>query len=216
MIFVDFPTKNYLGRYLHQNNLGWLTWPAECRVYAAPQPALPPADMTPAELAVLEFFQDAEKVGQLVAVLSLEDIGGKYSSWRYRMFKGVFRNYGIGALRHFEAALGRLTSQHQEGMQRCAAEIMSGLVSFVATGPRRREKIPVFFWAEIANDFADLKPVFFWQFRGMKHWCFADWNRAMDTMVPLLTKDVLGNPMKDALNDWRICMDHAFRVSRRF
>ncbi|XP_062510278.1 proteasome activator complex subunit 4-like [Corticium candelabrum] len=113
---------------------GYYCWPREMKAYA-PYNQQPPVDRTrdklsEGEAAVWNAFNSKEFVDKLVAFLSLEERKGrdKYDRIRTVMFKGLFRNFGDSFLHLFKPHLQKLCADKQESSQRCAAEIIAGLV----------------------------------------------------------------------------------------
>lgn len=119
-------------RYVHKTNVGYYTWPRDLLVHgpASRQPRLDPAAPSPQEREIEEFFGDQANVDRLVSYLSLEGKKGrdKFNNGRLLLFKGLFRNHGPRHLAHFLPHLQRLVADKQESSQRCAAEIICGLI----------------------------------------------------------------------------------------
>ncbi|CAG2057001.1 unnamed protein product [Timema podura] len=121
-------------RYLHKPYHGFYTWPKEVKIYApsSEQPSLPRSveDMNAAEQEVAEFFSHQGNVDKLVGFLSLEEKKGKdkFNGYRFMMFKGLFRNFGDYHISYFLPHLERLVLDKHESSQRCAAEILAGII----------------------------------------------------------------------------------------
>lgn len=83
------------------------------------------------EREVDEFFSDKVKVEKLIRYLSMEERKGKdkFSPSKFSMFKALFQNHGSVHFDNFMPHLERLVSDKHESSQRCAAEIISALIS---------------------------------------------------------------------------------------
>nr|CAD7425108.1 unnamed protein product [Timema monikensis] len=121
-------------RYLHKPYHGFYTWPKEVKIYApsSEQPSLPRSieDMNAVEQEVAHFFSHQGNVHKLVGFLSLEEKKGKdkFNDYRFMMFKGLFRNFGDYHISYFLPHLERLVLDKHESSQRCAAEILAGII----------------------------------------------------------------------------------------
>lgn len=122
------------SRFIHKPWVGYYAWPKELEIYApsSQQPTLDPEVrvLTDQEREVDLFFSDPENVSKFIGYLSLEEKKGKdkFNGYRFVLFKGLFRNHGDVHLKHFVPHLQRLVSVKQESSQRCAAEIVAGLI----------------------------------------------------------------------------------------
>ncbi|XP_076047764.1 proteasome activator complex subunit 4-like isoform X2 [Oratosquilla oratoria] len=121
-------------RFVHKTHYGWYTWPKPMKVYApsAEQPTLDrkEGELDPGEREVYIFFKSQDNVDKLIKFLSAEERKGrdKFDSRRFWMFKGLFRNFGDMFLTQFQHHLERLVADSQESSQRCATEIIAGLI----------------------------------------------------------------------------------------
>lgn len=119
-------------RYIHKTNIGYYTWPQELTVYApsSEQPNFDKNSLSDQEREVEKFFLDEQNVEKFIKYLSLEDKKGRdrFSTGRLLVFKGLFRNHGDSFLPIFLPHLRRLVADKQESSQRCAAEIMCGII----------------------------------------------------------------------------------------
>ncbi|RWS28736.1 proteasome activator complex subunit-like protein [Leptotrombidium deliense] len=88
------------------------------------------SDLREEETPIYDFFMRNENIEKLMSFLSLEERKGqdKFSSKKFQMFKGLFRNFGIGLLSKFKDKVTEFTSDSHESCQRCAAEVIAGLV----------------------------------------------------------------------------------------
>merc|ERR1719186_2323673 len=86
--------------------------------------------MADQEQEMFQFLQDDKNLQRLIEFLSLEEIKGKdrFDSKRFCMWKGIFRNFGFKVLEQLKEPLEKLCNDHQESSQRCAAEMMAGLI----------------------------------------------------------------------------------------
>lgn len=121
-------------RYSYKVYVGYYTWPKELMLHSASskQPKLDRefAELSPAEQEVDKFFSDPKNIDQLIKFLSLEEKKGKdkFNGFRFIMFKNLFRNHGDKHLALFVPHLERLVADKQESSQRCAAEIIAGMI----------------------------------------------------------------------------------------
>ena len=88
------------------------------------------ADLGPEEREVFLFFHDPQRLERLLKLLSLEENKGKdkFDSRKFLMWKGLFRNFGSTLLEPLKPHLEALCLDQQESSQRCAAELVAGLV----------------------------------------------------------------------------------------
>lgn len=120
--------------FVHKTHIGFYRLPRPFLVYApeSEQPRLDRTveEMSPSEAAVFEFFNSEAFVEQLTTYLSLEERKGhdRFDAKRFYMFKGLFRNYGSAFLPLFERVLMSKIASTQESNQRCALELLAGLM----------------------------------------------------------------------------------------
>lgn len=121
-------------RFVHTNYVGFYEWPKKLKIYA-PSSQQPNLDtktrvLTEHEAEIDRFFNNAQNIEKLMKYLSLEEKAGKdkFDSKRMHLFRGLFRNHGIVYLVHFMPHLERLVADKQESGQRCAAEVLAGLM----------------------------------------------------------------------------------------
>ncbi|XP_065338507.1 proteasome activator complex subunit 4A-like isoform X2 [Cloeon dipterum] len=121
-------------RYQHRTYLGYYCWPKKVEVYApySKQPCLDRTEeeMEEAEIDVFKFFNTQANIDKFIEYLSLEEKKGrdKFNSKRYILFKNLFRNYGDAHLKLFLPHLKRLVVDKNESSQRCASEIIAGII----------------------------------------------------------------------------------------
>jgi len=120
--------------FVHKTHFGYYHWPETMTVYAAEdkQPKLDRSseEMSDQEQEVFIFLQDEKNIEKLIGLLSLEENKGrdKFDSRKFLMWKGIFRNYGFKVLEKLKEPLEKLCNDQQESSQRCAAEMMCGLI----------------------------------------------------------------------------------------
>ncbi|XP_054263116.1 proteasome activator complex subunit 4-like [Macrosteles quadrilineatus] len=121
-------------RYVHNQYVSYYDWPKELKVYS-PSQEQPPLDRTREELSagereVDDFFSDPRMIDKLMSFFSLEDKKGKdkFNGMRFILFKNLFRNSGDKYVEFFKPHLERLIADKQESNQRCAAEIITGMI----------------------------------------------------------------------------------------
>ena len=86
--------------------------------------------MSEQDKEVHQFFNDSQNIDKFIEYLTVEDKTDreKFCLTQLVMYKGLFRNYGDTYLDSFLPHLRRLVADKQEISQRCAAEIISGLI----------------------------------------------------------------------------------------
>lgn len=120
--------------FVHKTHIGFACFPKPFEVYAgeSEQPKLDRGieEMSESEAAIFEAFTSETFVDQLMSYLSLEERKGqdRFDAKRFYMFKGLFRNYGPAVLPLFEKALSTRISDSQESNQRCALEVVAGML----------------------------------------------------------------------------------------
>ena len=120
--------------FVHKTHYGYYFWPRRMLVYAPEweQPALDrqPKDMEPEERCFLQFFSEPERVARLIELLSLEEHKGKdkFDPRKFVLWKGLFRNHGDSCLEVLKPHVERLYAAPHESEQRCAAEMLAGLI----------------------------------------------------------------------------------------
>ena len=121
-------------RFVHKTHYGFYTWPKDMEMYA-PHNEQPKLDRDESELndvekEIYQFFNQQKNVDKLIEFLSLEENKGrdKFSAARFIMFKGLFRNFGSSILSRFVDHLKRMVEHDNDSSQRCAAEIIAGVI----------------------------------------------------------------------------------------
>ena len=123
-----------LPNFVHKTHFGYYHWPQVMLVYA-PEDKQPKLDrsldeMTEQEKEIFKFLCDEKNLQKLISFLSLEETKGrdKFDSRRFLMWKGIFRNYGVSVLEKLKPLIEKLCEDQVESSQRCAAEILAGLI----------------------------------------------------------------------------------------
>lgn len=121
-------------RYVHDQYSGFYDWPKEMKVYTPysdqPTAAKRMNSLTEQEKEIYEFFSDNENLEKLIRYLSMEEKKGKdqFNVYRFLMFKTLFKLFEDELLPKFLPHLEGLVASKEEHKQRCAAEIMSGVM----------------------------------------------------------------------------------------
>lgn len=121
-------------RFIHKPHVGYYTWPIKIEMYAptSQQPSLNPdtRELTDYEKEVDLFFSDLQNIEKLIRFYSLETKKDKdkFSYYRYRLFKNLFRNHGIVFFKNLLPHLYKLVKDKQESNHKCAAEIIAGII----------------------------------------------------------------------------------------
>lgn len=120
--------------FVHKTHFGYYYWPEVMLVYG-PDDMQPKLDrkieeMPVHEQEVFKFLHDEKNLEKLIKFLSLEENKGKdkFDSRRFLMWKGIFRNFGYSALEKLIPLIEKLCDDQIESSQRCAAEIIAGLI----------------------------------------------------------------------------------------
>ena len=120
--------------FVHKTHFGYYHWPEVMMVYGpdSMQPKLDRSleEMTKEEQEIFKFLYDDKNMEKLITFLSLEENKGKdkFDSRRFLMWKGIFRNFGYSALEKLIPSIEKLCDDQLESSQRCAAEILAGLI----------------------------------------------------------------------------------------
>ncbi|KAK0164442.1 hypothetical protein PV328_003071 [Microctonus aethiopoides] len=122
------------SRYVRESHIGYYVWPKAIKVTAPssmqPQIIGDPRNFTESEKLIDSFFAGSEIIDKIIKYNSIEERKGtdKFSINRYLLYKCIFRNHGIRHLELFIPHLRSLVTQKQESTQRCAAEIIAGII----------------------------------------------------------------------------------------
>ncbi|KAL3286253.1 hypothetical protein HHI36_000763 [Cryptolaemus montrouzieri] len=121
-------------RYMHDSSLGYCTWPKSLKVYSSPddQPRVAESvdKMSPEQKEIHNFFSNEENISKLIYYFSLEDKKGKdrFNGNKALIFKYLSKLLEDKVLDIFLPHLEKLAVEKQESSQRCAAEIICGLI----------------------------------------------------------------------------------------
>lgn len=124
--------------FVPKTHLGYYCWPKKLMNYAdeSQQPKLirSVSELAENEVPLYENFSQPEFVAKLLHFLALEEQKGrdKFQLKHLTLFKGLFRNFGDTFLEVFKPHLERLAKDtshnHHDSSQRCAMEVLSGLI----------------------------------------------------------------------------------------
>ncbi|CAH1169598.1 unnamed protein product [Phaedon cochleariae] len=121
-------------RFIHDQYTGYYAWPKQLLVYDSSSKQQSAArrmdNLTEIEQAIYGFFSDEGKVAKLIKYLSLEEKKGvdHFNAYRFITFKNIFKIFEDKLLPVFVPHLERLVQEKVESSQRCAAEIISGII----------------------------------------------------------------------------------------
>ncbi|KRT85387.1 hypothetical protein AMK59_1215, partial [Oryctes borbonicus] len=121
-------------RYVHDQYTGFYSWPKELKVYApsSEQPCFDKRkhNLIEQETAIYEFFMNSNNVDILVKYWSMEEKKGRdqFNVHRFYLIKNLFKIVEDSALHIFVPHLEKLVNDKQEHSQRCAAELISGII----------------------------------------------------------------------------------------
>ncbi|KAF5303620.1 hypothetical protein FQA39_LY09867 [Lamprigera yunnana] len=120
-------------RFLHRRDLGYYAWPTKLEIYASfeEQPHFLKRinNLSEEEKEILNFFNESN-VENLIKYLSMEEKKGKdhFGGFRFLVFSNLFKMFEDHLLHLFVPHLERLAKDSQEQNQRCAAEIIGGII----------------------------------------------------------------------------------------
>ncbi|XP_056636067.1 proteasome activator complex subunit 4-like [Diorhabda sublineata] len=121
-------------RYVHDQYTGYYSWPKSLEVYDSSSKQETAAkrlnNLTEIEKDILEFYTNEENLEKLIKFLSLEERKGRdqFNAYRFFAFKNLFKMFEDVLLPYFLPHLKRLVEDKLESSQRCAAEIISGII----------------------------------------------------------------------------------------
>ncbi|CAH0550528.1 unnamed protein product [Brassicogethes aeneus] len=121
-------------RYVHDVYAGYYAWPNKMEVYAPydEQPTVYKRldNMNDTEKEIYNFFTNEENIAELIKYMSLEEKKGhdQFNAYRYLVYKNLFKMYEDALLPHFLPHIVKLVSDKQESSQRCASELIAGII----------------------------------------------------------------------------------------
>ncbi|KAG5878460.1 hypothetical protein JTB14_022783 [Gonioctena quinquepunctata] len=121
-------------RYIHDQYTGYYTWPKKLEVHDSPSKQETAAkrldNLTDIEKEIYGFFSNESSVFILIKYLSMEEKKGHdhFNAYRFFTFKNLFKIFEDKLLPVFIPHLERLVQDKLESGQRCAAEIISGII----------------------------------------------------------------------------------------
>ncbi|CAF4632071.1 unnamed protein product, partial [Rotaria sp. Silwood2] len=127
---IEWEQTCFLDKCFH----GYYKWPKVLK-YPMNKRERYTKETMPEHVAILyNRFMDKNFVTKLIQYMMLADEKNElnFNIHRFRMFKGLFRNFGIDLMDHFMEQLDILihekTIEKQEGCHRVAAEIVAGMI----------------------------------------------------------------------------------------
>jgi proteasome activator subunit 4 len=121
-------------RFLHDHSTGFYAWPTKVEIYA-PSTEQPNIDKRFQNLSVEEkeiynFFNNPENLQQFIEYFSMEEKKGKdqFNAYKFLLFKNLFKIFEDKLLDQIIPHIEKLVADKNESSQRCAAEIISGLI----------------------------------------------------------------------------------------
>ncbi|XP_071746308.1 LOW QUALITY PROTEIN: proteasome activator complex subunit 4 [Lepeophtheirus salmonis] len=121
-------------KYVHKTHYGYNIWPKDMTVYApyAQQPKLDRSrdELTEREKIFFDFFMDQGNIDKFIHFNTIEynKDHDKFNCEKFAFFKGIFRNFGDSFLHLFRPHLERLVNDNRDSYQRCACEIIAGII----------------------------------------------------------------------------------------
>ncbi|CAH1108407.1 unnamed protein product [Psylliodes chrysocephalus] len=121
-------------RYIHDQYTGYYAWPKKVEVYDSPSKQETASkrmnNLTEMEKYIYDFFNNADNIKKLIKFLSLEEKKGRdqFNPYRFFAFKNLFKIFEDRLLSQFVPHLEKLVEDKLESSQRCAAEIISGII----------------------------------------------------------------------------------------
>lgn len=113
---------------------GYYKWPRVIKYPMNKRQRYTPGDMSEHAAVIYTRFMDKNFVTKLLQYMTLDGEGDEitFDIHRFRMFKGLFRNFGMDFIDHFMEQLYVLihekSKDKQEGSHRVAAEIVAGMI----------------------------------------------------------------------------------------
>ncbi|XP_051160943.1 proteasome activator complex subunit 4-like [Leptopilina boulardi] len=121
-------------RYVDLAHIGYYVWPKKIEV-DAPYNQQPTLDIkqrkfNSVEQEIYNFFINSQNIEKLINYLSLEKKKGKehFTNTNYYLFRYLFKNYGDLFFANLLPHLKKLVNDKQECSQRCASEIIAGII----------------------------------------------------------------------------------------
>uniref|UniRef100_A0A1B6EFE2 Proteasome activator complex subunit 4 C-terminal domain-containing protein n=1 Tax=Clastoptera arizonana TaxID=38151 RepID=A0A1B6EFE2_9HEMI len=121
-------------RFVHKTYIGYNGFAKDFLVFS-PSKEQPPLDrkweeLSPVEQQIDTFFSDPVNINKLLRFFCLEEVKGrdKFEGMRFLFFKYLFRNFGDKHINLFIPHLEKLVVDKQETSQRCAAELLCGMI----------------------------------------------------------------------------------------
>ncbi|XP_054706567.1 LOW QUALITY PROTEIN: proteasome activator complex subunit 4-like [Uloborus diversus] len=121
--------------FVHKSYVGFYAWPKQLKVHA-PESEQPKLDRTFDELQeeekpIYEAFMQQTFVDNIVSYFSLEEKKGvdKFCEKKLLLFRNLFSNFGDTFLPNFVHHLHQMVEDKQESMQRCATEMIGGILN---------------------------------------------------------------------------------------
>ncbi|GFW26343.1 proteasome activator complex subunit 4 [Trichonephila clavipes] len=121
--------------FVHKTHWGFNSWPKSFKVFApdSEQPKVNRSyeELTQEEKPIYDAFSQQKFIDSIISYFSLEEKKeqDKFDSKKFFLFKAIFKNFGSTFLPLFSDHLHRMVEDQQESVQRCASEIVGGLLS---------------------------------------------------------------------------------------
>ncbi|KAK9875517.1 hypothetical protein WA026_007908 [Henosepilachna vigintioctopunctata] len=121
-------------KYLHHPTLCYYQMPKSLEIYASTENQSVLGEnlekMNEQQKEMFNFFTDQDNISKLIEYFSLEEKKGsdKFNSFKSTIFKYLSKLFEDKILDAFAPYLSNLAVEEQESHQRCAAEIISGLI----------------------------------------------------------------------------------------
>lgn len=118
--------------FIDKPQIGFYNFPKPLLVYDKNQPKLErlPDELNESEQVIYSYFSDQTFIDQLFNYLSLEENKGKdkFSSKRFHLWKGLFRNFGNLFSDKILEKVNLYVNGKDESAHRCSAELIAGIL----------------------------------------------------------------------------------------
>ncbi|CAF4197699.1 unnamed protein product [Rotaria sp. Silwood2] len=127
---IEWEQTCFLDKCFH----GYYKWPKVIKYPMNKRERYTKETMPEHVAIVYKRFMDKNFITKLIEYMIIEDEGDEitFNINRFRMFKGLFRNFGLDLIDHFMEQLNILihekTKEKQQGSHRVAAEIVAGII----------------------------------------------------------------------------------------
>ncbi|XP_065205973.1 proteasome activator complex subunit 4-like isoform X2 [Planococcus citri] len=133
------------ARYTYSCYIGYYCWPKELYLHSSsatqPMNTLKDDEFTAVNKEVDAFFRDTNNIDKLIKYLSLEESKGQpLKYFQIALFKYIFKVHGDRYFEILKPHVERLADDQQDGCQRCAAEMLAGIIQGTKLWPYEKSQ----------------------------------------------------------------------------